>query len=65
MYVVGTFEGALEFDPGPLTYTLSFNGGQDIYVMKFDSNGNFSDEGLTQIPDKRTIYRLDISWFKH
>ncbi len=41
VFVVGTFEGIVDFDPGPSTYTLSSNGGQDIYVMKFDGSGNF------------------------
>lgn len=41
VFIVGTFEGIVDFDPGSSTYTLSSNGSRDIYVTKFDGNGNF------------------------
>ncbi|MBL7911607.1 MAG: SBBP repeat-containing protein [Bacteroidia bacterium] len=41
VYVVGTFNGIVDFDSGPATYTLASNGGQDVYVSKSDANGNF------------------------
>ncbi|MDX2173181.1 MAG: SBBP repeat-containing protein [Bacteroidota bacterium] len=39
-YTVGTFEGIVDFDPGPATYTLSSISSRDIYVTMLDGNGN-------------------------
>jgi gliding motility-associated-like protein len=42
IYVAGTFKGLTDFDPGPATYTAnSLNPAQDIFISKFDNNGNF------------------------
>jgi hypothetical protein len=43
IYTSGFYSGtATDFDPGPGTYTLSSNpSSTDIYVTKFDPNGNF------------------------
>ncbi|MBA2613816.1 MAG: hypothetical protein H0U95_17775 [Bacteroidetes bacterium] len=38
LYTVGSFSGAVDFDPGPGTFTLAGNGG---YICKLDPNGNF------------------------
>jgi hypothetical protein len=43
-YITGGFGGTTDFDPGAGTYTLTYSGGggHDIFVGKYDSNGNFS-----------------------
>ena len=41
VYTSGSFEGTIDFDPGPGVFNLSSNGMEDIYITKFDSAGNF------------------------
>ncbi len=41
VYSTGAFQGVSDFDPGPGTFTLSSNGGYDIFISKLDANGNF------------------------
>ena len=41
LIIVGTFRDTVDFDPGAGTYELSSNGGDDIYVLKLKSNGDF------------------------
>ena len=41
VYYTGTFQGTMDFDPGPGTFTLSSAGSDDIYISKLDVNGNF------------------------
>lgn len=39
--VSGYFSGTADFDPGTTNYTLTSNGGNDIFLAKYDSAGNF------------------------
>lgn len=41
IYVSGFFYNTSDFDPGPGTYTATSNGGQDVFISKLDSAGNF------------------------
>lgn len=41
VYVTGYFNDTVDFDPGPGTFTVISNGGDDIYLLKLDSIGNF------------------------
>lgn len=41
VYTTGWFTGTSDFDPGLNTYSLTSAGMNDIFVTKFDSNGNF------------------------
>lgn len=38
-YIVGTFEGTADFDPGVGVSNLSSNGSKDIFIQKLDNNG--------------------------
>lgn len=39
--MTGAFQDTVDFDPGPLSYTLTTNGFMDIFIQKLDSSGNF------------------------
>jgi len=41
VYTTGYFRDTADFDPSVSTYNLTSAGGDDIFVSKFDSNGNF------------------------
>lgn len=40
-YIIGYFQGTVDFDPGPGTFNLTSAGGNDIFVSKLDPSGNF------------------------
>ena len=41
IYVTGIFRNTVDFDPGPGIVEYSSNGLSDVFLSKFDSNGNF------------------------
>lgn len=41
IYTSGYFGDAVDFDPGTSTYTLTSNGGSDIFISKLSSSGSF------------------------
>jgi hypothetical protein len=41
VYITGEFQGAIDFDPGPGTFTLTSHGSFDAFLVKLDSAGNF------------------------
>lgn len=41
IYIVGTFWGTVDFDPGSGNQNYTSNGGTDIFILKLDPNGNF------------------------
>lgn len=41
IYVTGIFDGTVDFDPGPSSYTLSSSGPGNGFVLKLDPLGNF------------------------
>lgn len=41
VYTTGWFLGEADFDPGPAEYNLTSAGGNDIFILKLDSSGNF------------------------
>ena len=41
VYTTGTFNGTVDFDPGPGTFSLTSTGVEDVYISKLDSSGNF------------------------
>ena len=38
---IGEFGDTVDFDPGPNVYNLTAIGGADVFVSKFNSNGQF------------------------
>ena len=40
VYVTGTFEGTVDFDPGPAVTNLTSSGYADIFMLKLDASGN-------------------------
>lgn len=41
IFIVGRFQGSLDFDPGPGVNDLTSAGGTDIFLAKYDPSGNF------------------------
>jgi hypothetical protein len=41
VYTTGSFQGPVDFDPGPGTYILQGAGLDDIFVSELNANGNF------------------------
>ncbi len=41
IYITGSFEGTVDFDPNGGTTNLSSNGNVDIFILKLDASGNF------------------------
>lgn len=41
VWVLGSFQGTADFDPGPGVYNLTSLGADDLFVVGLDSNGNF------------------------
>jgi hypothetical protein len=41
IYLTGTFEGTVDFDPGATTYSLTATGIYDTYMLQLDASGNF------------------------
>ena len=62
VYMVGVFQGVVDFDPGAGIYNLTSRGGEDIFVSKYNTNGDYQwafntgtvndDEGLAIAVDK-------------
>lgn len=41
VYTTGSFTGIADFDPGMGTHNLTAMGGQDVFIQKLDTDGNF------------------------
>jgi hypothetical protein len=41
IFVTGSFEGTVDFDPGAANFNLMSSGDNDIFILKLDNSGNF------------------------
>lgn len=41
LYIMGRFQGTVDFDPGAGTFSLTSAGNFDVFVKKLNANGNF------------------------
>jgi len=41
IYVTGYYKGIVDFDPGVSTFNLASNGGDDVFIQKLNSDGEF------------------------
>lgn len=44
IYITGRFSSTVDFNPGNGTHELSVSGGDDIFIAKYDSAGNFNND---------------------
>lgn len=59
IYVTGIFKGTVDFDPGPPVVNLTSTGSShDIFISRFDNNGNFSWVRQFAGPDGETPYAM-------
>lgn len=42
VYTCGNFAATADFDPGPSVFTMTSNGGADVFISKLTSSGNFA-----------------------
>lgn len=59
LLMTGSFQGAMDFDPGPGTATLSGSGNMNPFILKWDPNGNFI--WAKQIGNSNYGYGADIA----
>ncbi len=41
VHLIGSYQGTIDFDPGAGVSNGTSNGGSDIFISRFDANGNF------------------------
>lgn len=61
VFVCGEYRDTVDFDPGPLTYTMAAsNVNADAFVMKLDASGNFMWSAETGAQDNDQVYAIAI-----
>lgn len=63
VYIVGGYSGLTDFDPSITTYNLNSAGALDIFISKYDSNGNLVFAKGMGSTDMDRAYSLDIDSF--
>jgi gliding motility-associated-like protein len=58
LYITGSFQGTINFDPAG-TDNLSSNGGNDFFITKFDVNGNYVCAFTVGGTGNDDAYRID------
>ena len=61
VYVGGYFSNTIDFDPGEGVTNINTNGGQDIFVVKLDQDGNFLLAGGLGGPEQDLCLGMDVS----
>ncbi len=59
VYITGSFQGTVDFDPGAGTATLTSAGDRDVFIQKLDASGNFT--WAKQIGDTSSDAGLSIT----
>ena len=65
VYVTGSFNGTVDFDPGVGIYNLIPAGSADVFILKLDSLGNFvwaKNFGITSPSGFRSFIFVDASY---
>ncbi len=60
LVVLGEFSGVTDFDPSLSTQTITSNGSKDIYLARFDLNGNYID--VKQIGGNGTETAMNLTF---
>ncbi len=61
VYICGAFAGAVDFDPGPASYSITAIGSFDIFVLKLNSAGNFVWAKRIGSTASEMAYALNVS----
>jgi hypothetical protein len=60
IYIAGSFFLSVDFDPGPGDYTVTSNGGRDLYINKLDANGELDWNRTIGSSNGEVFMSLDI-----
>ncbi len=60
VYCAGAFTNSTDFDPGPGTFSLSSNGNNDLFLSKYDEDGNFLIAGAAGGSGVDIAYTIDL-----
>ena len=60
VFVAGAFGGTVDFDPGPGDASRTSAGGDDVFVAKYDSSGNFLQVWIFGGADTEEPYYIDV-----
>ena len=60
IYAHGVFEGTVDMDPGPGVFNLTADGPNDIFIVKYDADGNFIWARAIITDNDDGIYEMDI-----
>jgi hypothetical protein len=61
VYFVGTYSFTTDFDPGPGVVELAAEGGEDIFICKYDSAGNFQWVKSVGGPNKDWVRHVSVA----
>lgn len=63
IYLAGSFDAVSDFDPSGATYTLTPNGGSDVFVAKYSSSMALQWAGQISGPNSETLKNLKLDAF--
>ena len=65
VYTMGNFQGIIDCDPGPATYTLISSGNDDVFISKLDATGAFLWAKNIGGSSQENGYAITIDLFKN